>query len=115
MEFWGSGRASCCLSGGRWVYPWGHHSIIPHVTIKSVVLNIELLLITRIFPRNSLRVLYRTMNIFFPGYLSRYHDNEWGVPVVADDRLMFEMISLEGAQAGLSWATILAKRSGYKK
>ncbi|EER09069.1 DNA-3-methyladenine glycosylase, putative, partial [Perkinsus marinus ATCC 50983] len=45
----------------------------------------------------------------------KYHDNEWGVPVVADDRLMFEMISLEGAQAGLSWATILAKRSGYKK
>ncbi|EER03328.1 DNA-3-methyladenine glycosylase, putative [Perkinsus marinus ATCC 50983] len=61
------------------------------------------------------KVLHRTMNIFFPGYLSRYHDNEWGVPVVADDRLMFEMISLEGAQAGLSWATILAKRSGYKK
>ncbi|KAF4670933.1 hypothetical protein FOL47_001782 [Perkinsus chesapeaki] len=44
-----------------------------------------------------------------------YHDEEWGVPVVSDDRLMFEMISLEGAQAGLSWATVLAKRRGYEE
>jgi DNA-3-methyladenine glycosylase I len=41
-----------------------------------------------------------------------YHDNEWGVPV-HDDRLLFEMINLEGAQAGLSWLTILKKRSNY--
>ncbi|KAF4660505.1 hypothetical protein FOL46_006101 [Perkinsus olseni] len=45
----------------------------------------------------------------------RYHDEEWGLPVLSDDRHMFEMICLEGAQAGLSWATILAKRSGYKQ
>lgn len=43
-----------------------------------------------------------------------YHDKEWGVPV-HDDRLLFEFLILEGAQAGLSWATILKKREGYKK
>lgn len=43
-----------------------------------------------------------------------YHDNEWGNPV-HDDRLLFEMLSLEGAQAGLSWETILKKRKNYKK
>ncbi|MFK8039512.1 MAG: DNA-3-methyladenine glycosylase I [Crocinitomicaceae bacterium] len=42
-----------------------------------------------------------------------YHDTEWGVPV-HDDRLLFETIILEGAQAGLSWSTVLAKRDGYK-
>jgi DNA-3-methyladenine glycosylase I len=42
----------------------------------------------------------------------RYHDEEWGRPV-HDDRLLFEMLTLEGAQAGLSWATILRKRAGY--
>lgn len=43
-----------------------------------------------------------------------YHDKEWGVPV-HDDRLLFEFLVLEGAQAGLSWATILKKRHGYRK
>ena len=43
-----------------------------------------------------------------------YHDTEWGVPV-HDDRLLFEFLILEGAQAGLSWDTILAKRAHYKK
>ena len=42
-----------------------------------------------------------------------YHDKEWGVPV-HDDRLLFEFLSLEGAQAGLSWATVLNKREGYR-
>ncbi|MFM2589590.1 DNA-3-methyladenine glycosylase I [Vibrio sp. TBV020] len=42
-----------------------------------------------------------------------YHDTEWGVPV-HDDNLLFEMLSLEGAQAGLSWTTILKKREGYR-
>ena len=41
-----------------------------------------------------------------------HHDKEWGVPV-HDDRLLFEMLILESAQAGLSWATILQKRAGY--
>jgi DNA-3-methyladenine glycosylase I len=43
----------------------------------------------------------------------RYHDEEWGVPA-HDDRHLFEMLTLEGAQAGLSWRTILHKRSGYR-
>ena len=43
-----------------------------------------------------------------------YHDEEWGVPV-HDDRLLFEMLTLEGAQAGLSWSTILNKREGYRR
>ena len=43
-----------------------------------------------------------------------YHDDEWGVPV-HDDRLLFEFLILEGAQAGLSWITILRKREGYRK
>ena len=42
-----------------------------------------------------------------------YHDEEWGVPV-HDDRVLFEFITLEGAQAGLSWSTILNKREGYR-
>jgi DNA-3-methyladenine glycosylase I len=42
-----------------------------------------------------------------------YHDQEWGVPV-HDDRLLFEFLVLEGAQAGLSWLTILKKREGYR-
>jgi DNA-3-methyladenine glycosylase I len=43
-----------------------------------------------------------------------YHDEEWGVPV-HDDRKFFEMLNLEGAQAGLSWYTVLAKREHYRK
>ena len=43
-----------------------------------------------------------------------YHDREWGVPVY-DDRLLFEFLVLEGAQAGLSWETILRKREAYRK
>ena len=43
-----------------------------------------------------------------------YHDREWGVPV-HDDRRHFEFIILEGAQAGLSWSTVLAKRDGYRR
>jgi DNA-3-methyladenine glycosylase I len=45
---------------------------------------------------------------------TRYHDEEWGRPV-HDDRHLFEMLTLEGAQAGLSWSTILRKRAGYRK
>jgi len=44
----------------------------------------------------------------------QYHDEEWGVPV-HDDRLLFEFICLEGAQAGLSWITILRKRENYRR
>lgn len=48
----------------------------------------------------------------FPAY-EQYHDEEWGVPV-HDDRAHFEFLILEGAQAGLSWATILKRRAGYR-
>jgi DNA-3-methyladenine glycosylase I len=44
----------------------------------------------------------------------KYHDEEWGVPL-HDDRRLFEMLTLEGAQAGLSWITILRKRPAYRK
>ncbi len=44
----------------------------------------------------------------------QYHDEEWGVPVY-DDRVLYEFLILEGAQAGLSWITVLKKREGYKK
>jgi len=46
--------------------------------------------------------------------MTRYHDEEWGVPV-HDDRTLFEFLILEGAQAGLSWSTILNKRENYRK
>ncbi len=45
---------------------------------------------------------------------ARYHDTEWGVPI-HDDSKLFEFLLLEGAQAGLSWSTILNKREGYRK
>lgn len=45
--------------------------------------------------------------------MCRYHDEDWGVPV-HDDRLLFEMLTLEGAQAGLSWAIVLGRREGYR-
>lgn len=48
-----------------------------------------------------------------PDYI-KYHDEEWGVPV-KDDRKLFEFLILEGAQAGLSWLTILKRREGYRK
>ncbi len=46
--------------------------------------------------------------------MMRYHDEEWGVPV-HDDRLLLEFLALEGAQAGLSWQTILRKRDNFRK
>ncbi|MCA4896855.1 MAG: DNA-3-methyladenine glycosylase I [Cytophagales bacterium] len=49
----------------------------------------------------------------FDRYIT-YHDEEWGVPV-HDDKIHFEFLILEGAQAGLSWSTILKKREGYRK
>jgi len=47
-------------------------------------------------------------------FYEKYHDEEWGQPIY-DDRTHFEFLSLEGAQAGLSWETILKKREGYRK
>ena len=47
-------------------------------------------------------------------FYANYHDEEWGIPVY-DDRHLFEMLILEGSQAGLSWETILKRREGYRK
>jgi len=47
-------------------------------------------------------------------FYARYHDTEWGIPS-HDDRHLFEMLILEGAQAGLSWETILKRRDGYRR
>lgn len=57
--------------------------------------------------------LIRCFGSHHPLY-AKYHDEEWGVPV-HDDRHLFEMIILEGAQAGLSWETVLKKREGYRQ
>lgn len=53
------------------------------------------------------------VNLENPLYV-RYHDTEWGVPV-HDDRVLYEFLVLEGAQAGLSWETVLKKRENYRK
>ena len=62
---------------------------------------------------NSLPVTTRCFGGADPLYCV-YHDNEWGVPN-HDDRHLFEMLILEGAQAGLSWSTVLNKRENYRK
>jgi DNA-3-methyladenine glycosylase I len=58
---------------------------------------------------NKIRCAWATSGLSIP-----YHDEEWGVPV-HDDRTLFEFLILEGAQAGLSWSTILNKRKNYRK
>jgi DNA-3-methyladenine glycosylase I len=61
-------------------------------------------------PRQTIRCQWAGED---PVYI-HYHDNEWGVPVF-DDRCLFEFLVLEGAQAGLSWITILKRRENYRK
>ncbi len=69
-------------------------------------------------PNRVLRVNMKTRTPCpWPGddpLMIAYHDTEWGVPVL-DDRLLYEFLVLESAQAGLSWRTILHKRKGYKR
>lgn len=60
-----------------------------------------------------MKIRCRWVPVDDPDYM-RYHDKEWGRPV-HDDRLLFEMLTLEGAQAGLSWSTILHKRASYQR
>jgi DNA-3-methyladenine glycosylase I len=62
-------------------------------------------------PRNTTRCPW--VDSSKPDYV-RYHDDEWGVPV-HDDRAIFEFLTLEAAQAGLSWYTVLTKRPAYRK
>ena len=63
--------------------------------------------------KNSVKKRCRWASGGDPEYV-RYHDKEWGRPM-HDDRRLFEMLILEGAQAGLSWSTILRKRANYRK
>jgi DNA-3-methyladenine glycosylase I len=60
-------------------------------------------------PRQKIRCPWPVDDLYV-----RYHDTEWGVPV-HDDRLLFEYLILEGAQAGLSWHTVLKKRENYRR
>jgi DNA-3-methyladenine glycosylase I len=62
-------------------------------------------------PKNITRCPW--LDLTKPDYI-KYHDEEWGVPV-HDDRIIFEFLTLEGAQAGLSWYTVLRKREAYRK
>jgi DNA-3-methyladenine glycosylase I len=62
-------------------------------------------------PKNITRCPW--LDLTKPDYI-KYHDDEWGVPV-HDDRIIFEFLTLEGAQAGLSWYTVLRKREAYRK
>lgn len=64
-------------------------------------------------PKKTEKSRCRWVPLDDPEY-TRYHDKEWGHPV-HDDRLLFEMLILEGAQAGLSWSTILHKRTNYQR
>jgi DNA-3-methyladenine glycosylase I len=64
-------------------------------------------------PPKADKIRCRWVPLDDPDYV-RYHDKEWGRPV-HDDRLLFEMLILEGAQAGLSWSTILHKRANYQR
>jgi len=65
----------------------------------------------RYMPKNITRCPW--LDLTKPDYI-KYHDEEWGVPV-HDDRIIFEFLTLEGAQAGLSWYTVLRKREAYRK
>jgi len=62
-------------------------------------------------PKNITRCPW--LDLTKPDYM-KYHDEEWGAPV-HDDRIIFEFLTLEGAQAGLSWYTVLRKREAYRK
>ncbi len=62
-------------------------------------------------PKNITRCPW--LDLTKPDYI-KYHDEEWGAPV-HDDRIIFEFLTLEGAQAGLSWYTVLRKREAYRK
>lgn len=63
-------------------------------------------------PEHNARVICPWVDLGKPDYID-YHDHEWGVPV-HDDRLLFEFLTLEAAQAGLSWYTVLRKRENYR-
>ena len=83
-----------------------------HLLARKILINeIDALLPIRYMPKNITRCPW--LDLTKPDYI-KYHDEEWGVPV-HDDRIIFEFLTLEGAQAGLSWYTVLRKREAYRK
>lgn len=82
-----------------WDWAWVYRNAFQAVSVNSQTTG-DLHSKNRCFGSNNL--LY-----------ANYHDTEWGIPV-HDDNILFEQLSLEGAQAGLSWETILKKRQGYR-
>ena len=78
---------------------------------KILINEIDVALAIRCMPKNITRCPW--LDLTKPDYI-KYHDEEWGVPV-HDDRIIFEFLTLEGAQAGLSWYTVLRKREAYRK
>ena len=83
-----------------------------HLLARKILINeIDALLPIRYMPKNITRCPW--LDLTKPDYI-KYHDEEWGAPV-HDDRIIFEFLTLEGAQAGLSWYTVLRKREAYRK
>ena len=83
-----------------------------HLLARKILINeIDALLPIRYMPKNITRCPW--LDLTKPDYI-KYHDDEWGAPV-HDDRIIFEFLTLEGAQAGLSWYTVLRKREAYRK
>ena len=78
---------------------------------RFLISEIDVALPVRYKPKNILRCPW--LDLTKPDYI-KYHDDEWGAPV-HDDRIIFEFLTLEGAQAGLSWYTVLRKREAYRK
>ncbi len=80
----------------------------------EIVLHLKPIELTRVFFGYGDNFLNRCAWLKDSPLEIAYHDNEWGVPVT-DDRKLFEFLILEGAQAGLSWSTVLKKRENYRQ
>src|SRR5438093_11224841 len=78
---------------------------------RFLISEIDVALPVRYMPKNIPRCPW--LDLTKPDYI-KYHDDEWGAPVHAD-RIIFEFLTLEGAQAGFSWYTVLRKREAYRK
>jgi DNA-3-methyladenine glycosylase I len=88
------------------------HNPLPDSRKKAMPANIKTLREGRATERKAARVVCPWVDLRKPDYIA-YHDSEWGVPV-HDDRRLFEFLTLEAAQAGLSWYTVLRKREAYR-
>src|SRR5207302_6733920 len=83
-----------------------------HLLARKILINErDVALPITYLPKTIIRCPW--LDLTKPDYI-KYHDHEWGAPV-HDDRIIFEFLTLEGAQAGLSWYTVLRKREAYRK